>query len=228
MARSNDVTRPLKSGLFVRYKSHHIADVPTAQTTYRNKKLIKLEDIMSQIKTDENIALINKELENAINKQIGSEFQAKLQYLNIATYFDAEDLPQLAAFFYQQAQDEDMHAMKFQNYLVDAGGQVHIPTIPEPVSDFDTAEEAVQLALQNEVRVTGQINALMDLAIAQKDHIAQDFLRWFVTEQLEEVSTMRTLLNTVHRAGDNLLWVEDFLSRNPLGLAADQPAALAA
>lgn len=180
---------------------------------------------MSLTKTNENIALIDKELENAINRQVGSEFQAKLQYLNIATYFDSEDLPQLAVFFYQQAQDEDMHAMKFQHYLVDAGGRVRIPNIPEPISDFGSAEQAVQLALQNEVRVTGQINALMDLALAQKDHIAQDFLRWFVTEQLEEVSTMRTLLNTVHRAGDNLLWVEDFLSRNPLGVAANQPAA---
>ena len=64
----------------------------------------------------------------------------------------------------------------------------------------------------------------MDMTLAEKDHIAQDFLRWFVTEQLEEVSTMRTLLNTVHRAGNNLLWVEDFLSRNPLGMAANQPA----
>jgi ferritin len=191
-------------------------------------KQINLEVTMSRKKADENIALIGKELENAINQQIGNEFRAKLQYLNIATYFDAEDLPQLAAFFYQQAQDEDMHAMKFQHYLVDAGGRVCIPSIPEPVSDFDTAEEAVHLALQNEVHVTGQINALMELALAQKDHIAQDFLRWFVTEQLEEVSTMRTLLNTVHRAGDNILWVEDFLSRNPLGLAADQPAVPAA
>lgn len=178
---------------------------------------------MSLTSVTETISLINSELADAINKQIGSEFQAKLQYLNIAAYFDAEDLPQLAAFFYQQSQDEEMHAMKFLHYMVDAGGVVEIPSIPKPEFTFDSAETAVQLALQNEIRVTGQINALMDLAFKQKDHIAQDFLRWFVTEQLEEVSTMKTLLNITRRAKDNLLWVEDYLARNPLGLAAEQP-----
>jgi len=164
-------------------------------------------------------------LTNAINQQIGSEFQAKLQYLNIAAYFDAEDLPQLATFFYRQAEDENMYAMKFLHYLVDADGAVQIPAIPEPVNAFDSAETAVRLSSQNEVRVMGQINALMDLAREQKDYIVQDFLRWFVTEQLEEVFTMKTLLNTVHRAGENLLSVEDFLARNPIGEAAKGSAA---
>jgi bacterioferritin B len=177
---------------------------------------------MSLTSNDETFSLINKALADAINQQIGSEFQAKLQYLNLAAYFDAEDLPQLAAFFYQQAQDEEMHAMKFLHYMIDAGGVVAIPAIPKPEFTFESAETAVHLALQSEVRVTGQINALMELAMTQKDHIAQDFLRWFVTEQLEEVSTMKTLLNITRRAKDNLLWVEDYLARNPLGLAAEQ------
>jgi len=177
---------------------------------------------MSTTNNNESVSLVSQDLEKVINQQIGHEFQAKLQYLNIATYFDTGDLPQLSAFFYQQAKDEDMHAMKFLHYLVDAGGTVEIPAVSKPEFTFDSAETAVHLALQNEIRVTGQINALMDLAIEKKDHIAQDFLRWFVTEQLEEVSTMKTLLNVTRRAGDNLLWVEDYLARNPLGLAAEQ------
>ena len=187
----------------------------------------KLEETMSTTNNNENVSLVSKELETAINKQIGHEFQAKLQYLNIAAYFDAGDLPQLSNFFYQQVQDEDMHAMKFLHYLVDASGTVEIPATEKPEFTFDSAETAVHLALQNEMRVTGQINALMDMAIEQKDHIAQDFLRWFVTEQLEEVSTMKTLLNVTRRASDNLLWVEDYLARNPLGLAAEQQAGTA-
>ncbi len=161
--------------------------------------------------------LISKELEQSINEQIGHEFHAKLQYINSATYFDAEDLPQLAAFFYRQAEEENMHAMKFVHYIIDAGGQVRIPAMPQPKYDFQNAEEVAQLALDWENEVTDQINALMNMAIDEKDHIAQDFLRWFVTEQLEEVSTMETLLRTVRRAGGNLLWVEDFLARTPLG-----------
>jgi len=160
--------------------------------------------------------LISKELESAINDQIGREFGASLQYVSIAAYFDTDDLPNLAAFFYRQAEEEHMHAMKFAGYLVDAGGQVQIPSIAAPKYDFATAEEAVQLALEWEVEVTRQINALMDLATQQNDHIAQDFLRWFVTEQLEEVSTMDTLLKYVRRSQSNIMFVDDYLSRNPI------------
>ena len=160
--------------------------------------------------------LISKELEAGLNEQIGSEFGASLQYVNIATYFDADSLPQLAAFFYRQAEEEKMHAMKFAHYIVEAGGQVRIPDVEGPKYDFTSAKEAAQAAFDWEMEVTRQINALMDLAIKQNDHIAQEFLRWFVSEQLEEVSTMDTLLTVIDRAGENLLWVEDFLARNPI------------
>ena len=160
--------------------------------------------------------LISKGLENAINAQVGQEFGASLQYVNIAAYFDADDLPELAAFFFRQAEEEKMHAMKFVNYIIDAGGQVRIPAVNQPKYDFNSAEEAAQAALDWEMEVTSQINNLMDIAIEQNDHISQDFLRWFVTEQLEEISTMERLLNIVRRAKDNILWVEDFLARNPI------------
>ena len=160
--------------------------------------------------------LISRELEAAMNAQIGAEFGASLQYINIATYFDADSLPQLAAFFYRQAEEETMHAMKFAHYIVEAGGQVRVPAVDKPKYDFQSAREAAQAALNWEVEVTRQINELMDLAIKQNDHIGQEFLRWFVSEQLEEVSTMDTLLTVVGRAGDNMLWVEDYLARNPI------------
>ena len=168
--------------------------------------------------------LIKKELSEAINAQVGREFGASMQYINIAAYFDSDHLPELAAFFYRQADEEKMHAMKFSHYIVDAGGHLHVPAIPASKADFASAEEAVQAALTWEMEVTSQINALMDLAIEQKDHIAQDFLRWFVTEQLEEVSTMEQLLSIVKRAGANLLWVEDFLARNPIVADSAAPA----
>lgn len=160
--------------------------------------------------------LISKELEGAINAQIGREFGASLQYNNIAAYFDADNLPSLAAFFYRQATEEHMHAMKFLNYIVDAGGQVRIPAIEACKSDFADAVEAAGLALDWEQEVTRQINDLMNLAIQQKDHIAQDFLRWFVTEQLEEIATMERLLSIIKRSKDNLLFADDYLSRNPI------------
>jgi ferritin len=160
--------------------------------------------------------LISKDLENAINNQIGAEFGASIQYNSIAAHFDADDLPNLAAFFYRQAEEENMHAMKFLHYVVEAGGKVRIPAIDAPKYDFSSAEEAAQLALTWETEVTNQINALMDQAIKDNDHISQDFLRWFVSEQLEEISTMETLIKYIQRGKDNLLFVDDYLARNPI------------
>lgn len=159
--------------------------------------------------------LISKALENAINNQVGREFGASMQYISIASYFTNDDLEQLAAFFFRQADEERMHAMKFAHYVLDAGGQVRIPAIDAARYDFKSAEEAVQAALDWELEVTAQINAIMEIAHEEKDYIAQHFLQWFVNEQLEEVSTMSTLLSVVRRAKDNLLLVEEYLARRP-------------
>ena len=168
--------------------------------------------------------LISKNLENTLNAQVGAEFAASLQYLSIAAYFDADDLPQLAAFFYRQSEEEKDHALKLAHYVVEAGGQVRIPAIAETKYDFQTAEECAELALQWETDVTDMINNLMDIAVNDKDYISQQFLAWFVSEQLEEIATMSTLLRTIQRASNNILWVEDFLARNPIVEAGGEGA----
>lgn len=169
--------------------------------------------------------LISKALEQAINHQIGQEFGASLQYVNIATYFDSDDLPNLAAFFYRQAEEENMHAMKFVHYLVDAGAEVRIPAVDKPKYAFSAAVEAGEAALAWEKEVTNQINGLMDQAIKDNDHISQDFLRWFVTEQLEEISTMETLISILNRSKDNMLFADDYLNRNPIVDASEDSTA---
>lgn len=157
--------------------------------------------------------LISKALNKAMNDQVGSELGASNQYIKIASYFDSEQLPELSAFFFRQSDEERMHAMKFVHYILEAGGEVDIPAIQATTKEINSAEVAVQLALDWEMEVTRQINALMDLAIKESDHIAQNFLRWFVDEQLEEVSTMDELLGVVRRAGNQLLFVEDYVVR---------------
>ncbi len=155
--------------------------------------------------------LISEKLQKAINQQIGNEFGASLEYLQIASYFTSEDMLKLSQIFFTQAEEERMHAMKFLNFVLDAGGKVAIPAIPTPRVDFSSAVEAVQAALDWEVKVTKQVNNLMELAVSEKDYIAQEFLRWFVNEQLEEISKMSTILNIIKRAGDNLLMAETYI-----------------
>jgi len=158
--------------------------------------------------------LISEKMNAALNEQVGHEFGASLQYVAIAAYFDSDNLPELAAHFYRQADEERDHAMRFVNYVVDAGGKVAIPAVPAPKSGFASAEEAVKLSVDWELTVTKQINALVDLAIKETDHTTQNFLQWFVTEQLEEVSSMERLLSMIRRAGVNLLLVEEYLARH--------------
>jgi ferritin len=159
--------------------------------------------------------LISKELNAAINEQVGHELRASHQYVNIATYFAGYPLKKLAAMFYKQAEEEREHAMKFIEYVVDAGGQVAIPAVGAPQATFKSVEEAIQLSLDWELEVTRRINDLMSLAVTQKDYMAQDMLRWFVTEQLEEVSTMDNLLRVVRLAGEkNIIMLEAYLSHN--------------
>lgn len=157
--------------------------------------------------------LTSKGMNGAINEQIGHEFAAMLQYVAIAAYFDGEGLPMLARHFYRQAEEERGHAMRFVSYVTEAGGQVAIPAIPAARSEFRSAEEAVKLSLERELTVTTQINGLMDRAIKENDHTTRNALEWFVEEQLEEVSSMETLLRMVQRAGESgLLFVEHYLS----------------
>jgi ferritin len=158
--------------------------------------------------------IASEKMIEGMNQQIGNEMAASMQYVGIASFFDGRSLPKLAEFFYLQAEEEREHAMKFQKFVVDADGQLEIPEIPAPKCDFESAREAVSLALESEKRVTQQIYDLVAQGNEDKSYIAQRFLDWFVNEQFEEVTTMGELLDVVGMAGeDGLLAVEQYLER---------------
>ena len=156
--------------------------------------------------------LISKELANAFNQQIGHEFGASMQYISIAAHFSQRQLKLLAKIFFDQADEEKQHAMKFVQYLLDTKAELRIPAIPAPTASFATAEDAVAAALKWEEEVTRQITGLMDIAVKQNDYLGQSFLQWFIDEQLEEVVKMDRLLNVIRQSGEkNLLMVEAYL-----------------
>jgi len=156
----------------------------------------------------------NQKIVTAINEQIGNEFSAMLQYYAIAAHFGAEALPELSAHFYKQAEEEKAHALRFIQFVLDTGARVKIPAVSAPQAHFEVAEDAVKLSLEQEEQVTTQINALLSMAKAESDYTADNFLQWFVKEQLEEVASMGQLLRVVQRAGEgNLLRVEEYLAR---------------
>jgi ferritin len=158
--------------------------------------------------------LTSQKMVDAMNQQIGNEFGAMLQYIAIAAYFDREALPELYAHFSEQAEEEKQHAHKFIKYITDIGAEVLIPDVVAPQSRFSTAEEAVNLSLNQEIKVSEQINELVHLSKQEADYTSENFLQWFVEEQLEEVSSMHDLLSIVRRAGEtSLLLVEEYLAR---------------
>ena len=160
--------------------------------------------------------LISKKTAAAINAQIGLEFLASLQYEAIAAWFKLEGLPRLSAHFADQATEERGHARRFIAFLLETGSPLDLPAIPAPKCRFKNAVQAVELALEHELKVTDSIKALMDLADKEGDRFTQSSLQWFITEQLEEVSSTDELLQMVRRAGDSgLLFVEHFLLSGP-------------
>jgi ferritin len=160
-----------------------------------------------------------------LNEQIGYEFAASQQYVAIAVSYDAETLPRLAAFFYRQALEERNHALMMIQYLLDADAEVVVPAVEAPRTGFADIVEPVQLALDQERRVAEQVGALARVARDHDDYASEQFMQWFIKEQVEEIASMNDLLTIVGRAKDDPLRAEEFLARESLGEEGADPSA---
>jgi len=157
--------------------------------------------------------MIGKKLEKAFNDQIREEYFSSYLYLSMAAWFESEQLQGMASWMRRQAQEEMGHAMKFFNQLIERGGTVKLQALEAPQPKWTSPVAAFQAAWDHEKHITGCINKLMDLAVAEKDYAAQDFLRWFVTEQVEEMGAMDNLLKIVQASGErSIIMVEAYLS----------------
>lgn len=158
-----------------------------------------------------------------LTEQIRHEFSASQQYIAIAVWFDGQDLPQLAGHFYQQSIEERGHAMMMVQYLLDRDLPVAIPGVDAVRNDFDRPTEPISLALAQEETVTEQIGALFQAARDAGDALGEQFMLWFLKEQVEEVASMKTLLTIAERAGDNWFDLEAFVSRETVGDGGNDP-----
>ena len=164
-----------------------------------------------------------------LNRQIGHEYAAHHQYVAIAVYYDDLTMPQMAALFYQQALEERDHAMMMVQYLLDTDSKVAIPGVEAPVNEFADVVEPVRLALDQERRVSEQINELTAVAREERDFASDQFMQWFIKEQVEEVATMSDLLRVVERSKDDPMDIENFMAREmSSGEGADPTAPSAA
>ena len=159
-----------------------------------------------------------------LSTQIGNEFAASHQYLAVATWFANQDLPQLARYFYRQSVEERNHAMMMVQYMLDRDIAFTIPGVPTVRNEFSSVTEPLALALEQEKEVTAAIEALFRAARSEDDALGEQFMLWFLKEQVEEVASMTTLLNIAERA-NNLFDIENFIARETVGNAGRDSSA---
>jgi ferritin len=157
---------------------------------------------------------ISERFADALNAQIGREYAAAHQYTAIAAWYDAETFPRLAKFFYEQADEEREHARKMSDYLLETGQQVRLGEVAAPINDFPDHVEPIRLALEQERKVTVDIDKLVEIARETRDNASEIFLQWFVTEQVEEEDSITSLLQVAERVRDFPMMVEEFLARD--------------
>lgn len=159
-----------------------------------------------------------------LNRQIGNEFAAHQQYVAVAVHYDALTMPQMAAFFYAQAAEERNHAMMMVQYLIDVDAPVEIPGTDAPTSRFEGVVAPIELAVAQEKKVTQQIYDLARIAREEIDFGAEQFMQWFVKEQVEEVAKMSDLLTVVSREGISINDIEQYIAREQAAEGADPTA----
>ena len=171
---------------------------------------------------------LDTKFHHLLQEQIRHEFTASQQYIAIAVHFDGADLPQLAKHFYGQAVEEPNHAMMLVQYLIDRDIEVEIPGTDPVRNTFGSPTEALRLALDQERTVTEQISRLASVARDEGDYLGEQFMQWFLKEQVEEVALITTLVRIADRAGANLFHIEDFVARELATAATDATAPKAA
>ena len=139
----------------------------------------------------------------AMEEQIGHEFSAAYLYLSMSGAFEAANLTGFARWMRSQAAEEQVHALKLFDFLLDRGASPRLPAVEEPLHDFRSPLGTFEQALEHEKRVTGQIHDLYDLAVAEHDYPARVLLDWFVTEQVEEEKSATDIVERLRMAGED-------------------------
>ena len=148
------------------------------------------------------MAMLSSKMQDALNGQLNAELYSSYLYLSMAAYFLDLNLGGFANWMQVQAQEEDMHAMKFYNFLNERGGRILLKAIDGPPTEWDSPLAAFEAVLEHEQKVTGLINDLVELALAEHDHATNIFLQWFVTEQVEEEDSANDVIQQIKMIGE--------------------------
>jgi len=147
--------------------------------------------------------MLKPKMEEALNKQVNAELFSSYLYLSMAAYFEAKNFSGMANWMRIQSNEETMHGMKLYDFINERGGRVALAQIDAPKTEWSSPLDAFEEAYQHELKISGLIDDLMNLAVAEKDHAAHSFLEWFVNEQVEEESAALLIVDQLKMVGDN-------------------------
>lgn len=166
--------------------------------------------------------MLSAKMQKALNTQLNEELFSSYLYLSMAAHFEAKNLKGFANWFRLQSQEEQMHGMKFFDFILQKGGKVTLTQIGDPKTEWKLLMEVFKETLKHEQKITGLINKLVDAAITEKDYATHTFLQWFVTEQVEEEASVEELIQKLEMIGDNKSGL--YMFDNELGTRAAAPA----
>ena len=146
---------------------------------------------------------MDEKMQEALNKQLNAEVYSAYLYLSMSAYFQSVNLSGFANWMRVQWQEELAHGLKFYDYVNERGGRVILQAVEAPPSEWDSALAAFQDTYRHEQKVTGMINKLVDLAVEARDHATNNFLQWFVSEQVEEEASADEVLQKLKLVGDD-------------------------
>ena len=146
--------------------------------------------------------MIKEKIEEALNLQLNAELFSSYLYLSMASYFESINLKGFANWMRVQTQEELVHAMKFYDFIIERGGKAVLAPIEGPPTTWESPLGVFENAYEHEQKVTGLINNLVDLSTAEQDHATNNFLQWFVAEQVEEEASADEVVQKIKLLGD--------------------------
>lgn len=147
--------------------------------------------------------MLSKKMEKALMEQLKNELESSYLYLSMSAWAHSKGLKGFANWFYVQSKEEMYHFLKFYHFILDKGSKVELPAVIKPENEFKSPLGAMEATLKHEEFITNCINELVDLALKEKDHAANAFLQWFVTEQVEEVANVNEIIDQLKLIGEN-------------------------
>ena len=147
--------------------------------------------------------MMKAKIQEAFNRQVNAELYSAYLYLAMAAHLESRGLSGMAAWMKAQHQEETMHAMKFFDFIHERGGRLQLTALEGPPGEWDSALAVFKAGLEHEEKVSGMINSLVDLALAESDHATNAFLQWFVTEQVEEEASFQDIIDKFELGADH-------------------------